>query len=148
MKDYYKILHVEKNASADEIKKSFRKLAKKFHPDANPNNKEAEEAFKEINEAYNILGDENKKARYDLDMSNQSDSDLNRFSKKNTTKERNKSNNKMSAEDFMKTDNIFESYFGFNPKDNNSNFNNKDKHIKPMKTNEAFEKIFGKRYFK
>lgn len=148
MKDYYKILQVEKNASADEIKKSFRKLAKKFHPDANLNNKEAEETFKEINEAYNILGDENKKARYDLDISSQSDGDINRFNKKNTGRERNKSDNKMSAEDFMKTDNIFEGYFGFNPKGNNSNLNNKNENIKPMKTGEAFEKIFGKKYFK
>lgn len=148
MKDYYKILQVEKNASPDEIKKSFRKLAKKFHPDSNSGNKEAEEKFKEVNEAYSILGDESKKARYDLDISNQSESNLNRFNKKNTSKERNKSNNKMSESDFMKTDNMFENFFGFNPKGNGFNFNNKDENIKPMKTNEAFEKVFGKRRFK
>lgn len=62
MKDYYKILEIEENASEDEIKKSFRNLSKKFHPDVNPN---GAENFKEINEAYENLGDKNKKAIYD-----------------------------------------------------------------------------------
>src|SRR3989344_2529010 len=64
-KDYYKILGVGKEASQEEIKKSFRQLARKFHPDVNPNNKEAEEKFKEINEAFQVLGNEKKKAQYD-----------------------------------------------------------------------------------
>ncbi len=55
-KDYYKILEVDKNASQDEIKRSFRRLAKKYHPDLHPNDKEAQEKFKEINEAYEVLG--------------------------------------------------------------------------------------------
>ena len=56
---------VEKSASADEIKKAFRRLAKQCHPDTNPNNKQAEEKFKDINEAYEVLGDEEKKKKYD-----------------------------------------------------------------------------------
>lgn len=63
--DYYDILEVNKNASADEIKKSFRKLAMQYHPDRNPGNKEAETKFKEINEAYEVLKDEQKRAAYD-----------------------------------------------------------------------------------
>ena len=64
-KDYYQILGLGKNASLDEIKKAFRKLAVKYHPDKNPGDKEAEEKFKEINEAYAVLSDPEKKAQYD-----------------------------------------------------------------------------------
>lgn len=63
--EYYKILGVEKNAAADEIKKAYRKLALKYHPDKNPDNKEAEAKFKEINEAYAVLSDEKKRKEYD-----------------------------------------------------------------------------------
>lgn len=64
-KDYYSILGVNRNATQDEIKKAYRKLAVQYHPDKNPGNKQAEEKFKEINEAYDVLKDEQKKAAYD-----------------------------------------------------------------------------------
>ncbi len=66
MKDYYEILNVSKDASQDEIKAAFRKLAKKYHPDVNPNDKEAEKKFKEINDAYEVLSDPEKRRRYDM----------------------------------------------------------------------------------
>ena len=64
-KDYYKILGVERNASEDDIRKAYRKLAMQYHPDRNPNDKQAEEHFKEINEAYQVLSDSTKRAHYD-----------------------------------------------------------------------------------
>ena len=64
-RDYYEVLDIQKNASKDEIKKAYRKLAVQFHPDKNPGNKEAEEKFKEATEAYEILADDQKKAAYD-----------------------------------------------------------------------------------
>ncbi len=64
-RDYYEILGLDKKATQDETKKAYRKLAKKYHPDANPNNKAAEDKFKEINEAYEVLGDVEKRKKYD-----------------------------------------------------------------------------------
>lgn len=63
--DYYARLGVERSASQDEIKKAYRKLAMKYHPDRNKGNKEAEEKFKEISQAYSVLSDEKQKATYD-----------------------------------------------------------------------------------
>ncbi len=64
-RDYYKILGVPRGTGADEIKKAYRKLAMKYHPDRNPNDKQAEDRFKEINEAYQVLSDPQKRSRYD-----------------------------------------------------------------------------------
>ena len=64
-RDYYEVLGVSKNASADEIKKAYRKMAIKYHPDKNPGDKEAEEKFKEAAEAYDVLSDSEKRQKYD-----------------------------------------------------------------------------------
>src|SRR5207249_3248910 len=64
-KDYYQVLGVPKNASASDIKKAYRKLAQKHHPDANAGNKEAEDRFKEISAAYDVIGDVEKRKSYD-----------------------------------------------------------------------------------
>src|SRR6266581_2974726 len=64
-KDYYQMLGVPKNAPAGEVKKAYRKLAQKLHPDANPGDKDAEDRFKEISAAYDVLGDPEKRKSYD-----------------------------------------------------------------------------------
>ena len=64
-RDYYEVLGVSKTASADEIKKAYRKKAIQFHPDKNPGDKQSEEKFKEAAEAYEVLSDDEKRARYD-----------------------------------------------------------------------------------
>src|SRR5947199_10580148 len=63
--DYYKILGVDKNAGTDDIKKAYRKLARKYHPDLNPDNKEAHRTFQQINEANEVLSDPDKRKKYD-----------------------------------------------------------------------------------
>ncbi len=65
-RNYYQILEVSRSASVDQIKKAYRQLARRYHPDVNPGDKVAEEKFKDINEAYDILSDENKRSQYDL----------------------------------------------------------------------------------
>ena len=64
-RDYYEVLGVDKSVSEDDLKKAYRKAAKKYHPDLNPGDKEAEKKFKEVNEAYEVLSDQEKRARYD-----------------------------------------------------------------------------------
>lgn len=70
MDDYYATLGIQKNATEDEIKKAYRNLAFKYHPDRNPGDKSAEENFKKINEAYSVLSDSSKRAQYDSGMYN------------------------------------------------------------------------------
>ncbi|MBR3392920.1 MAG: DnaJ domain-containing protein, partial [Firmicutes bacterium] len=64
-RDYYEVLGVEKTATEQELKRAYRQLAKKYHPDVNPGDKEAEEKFKEASEAYAVLSDKEKRAKYD-----------------------------------------------------------------------------------
>ena len=87
--DYYTILEVTKNATAEEIKASFRKLARKYHPDVNPGNKTSEEKFKSINEAYNILSDETKRADYNRLKFNKKRYDSFSFHSQNKEQKRN-----------------------------------------------------------
>ena len=106
MTDYYKILEINKDATESDIKKAYRKLAIKYHPDKNPNNKEAEEKFKEINEAYQILSNPEERKKYDLYGKNYNNN--------------NNQNKGWTAEE------IFKSFFEFN-----NLFNNQQQQRKP-----------------
>jgi curved DNA-binding protein len=122
-KDYYQVLGVDKNASSEEIKKAFRKLAKKFHPDANQKNIKAEEKFKEINEAYEVLGDQEKRKKYDKfggqnDFQNGYDFDPSQYGFGNNTRYSYTTTNADNYSDF------FNAFFGGNGMDFDSIFNN------------------------
>ena len=132
MTDYYKILGVSEDADAKEIKAKYRKLAMKYHPDRNPDDKKAEEMFKTISEAYEILGDENKRKEYD---------------EKSSRAEQNSESAKRGAEAFFRNfsanpndiKNMFESTFDVN----NMSSSDKDKmreHKKSME--QSFENFF------
>lgn len=143
MKNYYEILEVSPKASAEEIKKAYRKLARKYHPDVNPGNKEAEEKFKEINEAYNILIDESKRKNYD-DKINGTDEPRKenvRYAKKeNVTK------GGPTKFDFEDVERTFERFFGFNPRTKEVSIKKeKDKKKNPLDASDMFEKYFGVR---
>ena len=136
--DYYKILGIIESSSEEEIKKAYRKLAKKYHPDRNPNNKEAEEMFRKVSEAYEVLGDEKKRKDYD---------NKRKFRNKNQDEKKysktNKTTNFSFAADFFKSSknmkNMFESAFDVNKMSKE----NKEK-MKEQKSNieKSFENFF------
>ncbi|WP_026747085.1 DnaJ domain-containing protein [Leptotrichia hofstadii] len=103
MTDYYKILDVLEDADAKEIKVKYRKLAMKYHPDRNPDDKKAEEMFKAISEAYEILGDENKRKEYDEKRKNKGNAGSQRFGEKKSSRaEQNSESAKRGAEAFFR----------------------------------------------
>lgn len=109
-KNYYNILEVSVNADSNEIKKSYRKLARKFHPDTNQGNKEAEFKFKEISEAYEILSNEGKKQEYDNRIK-----DANKTTKVHSAAKTNqgKASSKVTNMDKNKVNSTFTEFFGF-----------------------------------
>lgn len=138
MDNYYEILGVDRNASQDEIKKAFRKLAKQHHPDVNHGAFESEEKFKKINEAYNVLNKENLRKEYDLKLDG---------GEKNTVNPRNYEKRKEPEKNSYQNINIndieksFENFFGFNPKSKEKI--NKENKKNPIDTTDIFEKYFG-----
>ncbi len=141
MKTYYEILNISVNAKDTEIKNSYRKLAKKHHPDLNPGDKEAEKTFKLISEAYETLSDSNKREKYDNLLSNPK-------GKKEVSSNK-KSNKSQNVEfngfgfDPRNTSGGFESFFGFTPKGNKVEQKEQKEKKGPVDTSAAFESFFG-----
>ncbi|EHI97913.1 heat shock protein DnaJ domain protein [Clostridium sp. DL-VIII] len=142
MKDYYKILNISMKATNDEIKKAFRSLAKKYHPDRNKDDKDTLRKFQEVNEAYEVLSNETSRKKYDDERS--------KFNRK-TNKDTNNENNNNSRNDKKyqaKGENIenlnkyFESFFGFNANTNDINKDKLKNEKNPIDTSKMFESFF------
>ncbi|MCI4626111.1 MAG: molecular chaperone DnaJ [Candidatus Magnetoovum sp. WYHC-5] len=140
VKDYYTMLGVKKGATTEEIKKAFRKLARQYHPDLNPNNKKSEEKFKEINEAYDVLSDPKKREEYDNIGKNPFASGFENVYNRGATNNFGHGTNGFSWSntasnfDYSGFSDIFSDFFGFNDKftkDDKQNYSRgKDQHIK------------------
>lgn len=154
--NYYEILGVERNVSPKDLKKAYKKLARKWHPDLNKDNlKVAEEKMREINVAYDTLSDEVKRLDYDKKIDSQSQTQGQRKSERTTsTQGQKKTSSRTSTTsgkvDFENIHSSFESFFGFNPKthevSNEDKLNTfaKDRRKKnPLDTTDFFEKFMG-----
>lgn len=109
MKDWYHILQISENATEEAVKNAYRKLAKKYHPDAHAGDRECERRFQEISEAYSILSDSKKRRAYDEERRRTPQS---RNAQKASTENR---MHKAEAVDFQNISKSFEKFFGFNP---------------------------------
>jgi curved DNA-binding protein len=145
MKNYYEILGVERNASQEEIKKAYRKLAKRYHPDVNSGSSESEKIFKEINEAYRTLHDESLRKVYDarIDGVKEEKSNVKHSSGKKTESHREQGG--YQGFDIKDMEKNFERFFGFNPKTKEMALKNKsakNTNKNPVDTTDFFERYF------
>lgn len=146
MKNYYEILGLKRDASSEEIKKAYRKLARQYHPDVNPGNKQAEEKFKEINEAYNTLNDDELKKAYDDRLDFGSDKNKPGESKNKASHGPGGTTGGFKNFDMDEVEKSFEKFFGYNPRTKEVNLDkDKKKKKNPIDTTEMFEKYFGTR---
>ncbi|AOR23471.1 J domain-containing protein [Clostridium taeniosporum] len=141
MKNYYKILGISENANKDEIKKAFRNLAKKYHPDKNKDNADAIEMFQQINEAYEILSNELSREEYDKKLNQQNSNSEN---KNNSQKSQTKSKKNFNKDDVLNDLNeCFESFFGFKANSNDVDASKIKKDSKnPIDTSNIFNSFF------
>ncbi|MDP4180318.1 MAG: DnaJ domain-containing protein [Bacillota bacterium] len=142
MANFYEVLGIGRDATLEEIKKVYKKLAKKYHPDLNHGDKQAEQKFIEIKEAYDTLSDESKKKAYDSKLDGGSADIPNQQGKKGKSARYEPS--EPVKFDFEEVEKSFERFFGFNPKTNKVNIDkDKEKKKNPLDTTAAFEKFFG-----
>lgn len=142
MADWYRILQVSRQASESEIKSAYRKLAKKYHPDAHPGDQECEARFKEITEAYTVLSDAEKRRRYDDELGRQPGRDT--AYRKPREPESAGGAGKVDFQDLSRN---FESFFGFNPRTkevvNEGKLNPGRNPGNPLDTSKLFEAFMG-----
>ncbi len=138
--NYYQILGLQRDVSQEEIKKAYRRIAKQYHPDSNPGNREAEKKFKEASEAYEVLGNEEKRKNYDHKLTTE-------WNKPKPTKTAENKTTVKQPFPFFSTEESFEHFFGFCPLDNktDSGKNRKTSNTKtnPLDTTEMFERYMG-----
>lgn len=140
IKNYYQMLGVAKNAAEEEIKAAFRKLAKKYHPDAHPGDEECEQKFREINEAYRILGDAEQRKKYDEELQQAKSAKKTGQEKQSVPRQRNN-----QEVDFENIHQSFASFFGFDPRE--KKITNEEKlnprAANPLDTTDLFERFMG-----
>jgi molecular chaperone DnaJ len=138
--DYYRILGVKETATAEEIRKCYRALARKYHPDSNPDNQEAERIFKEIGEAYEVLGDEKKRSAYDRERGAVKE-------KKPEAGRRQSGGGKREEKEFLFSDvsSRFEQFFGFHPQTGevHRKGQSQGKRVNPLDMTDMFERYMG-----
>ena len=138
--NYYQILGLQRDVSQEEIKKAYRRIAKQYHPDSNPGNREAEKKFKEASEAYEVLSNEEKRKNYDHKLTAE-------WNKPKPTKTAENKTTVKQPFPFFSTEESFEHFFGFCPLDNktDSGKNRKTSNTKtnPLDTTEMFERYMG-----
>ena len=148
MNDWYNILGVERDARDAQVKAAYRKLAKKYHPDAHPGDKECEARFREITEAYTILSDPVKRKKYDEELSRGQKEDFQSRGRKNTKQRTGADAGTDTVNvDFQNISRNFEQFFGFNPntKDvvNEEKLKSRAKTDNPLDTTNLFEAFMG-----
>lgn len=138
--DLYGILGLSEKATENEIKQAYRKLAKRFHPDSHPGDKECERRFQEISEAYSILSDSEKRRKYDSQKQEEPKEQA-----ANTGKKQQTGNTQYSNVDFENVYKSFEQFFGFNPdsKDITNEKKLNPKSGNPLDTTDMFERFMG-----
>ncbi|UHA72251.1 DnaJ domain-containing protein [Paenibacillus sp. 481] len=146
MKNYYDILEVSRNASQEEMKKSYRKLAKKYHPDVNPGNNDAEARFKEVQKAYETLSDETARQAYNERLDG-GRAHTGSSSTGTAQGGADKQSNQASSQpfDIRNVEKNFEQFFGFNPKTKKASIKKDDASANknPLDTTDLFNRYFG-----
>lgn len=149
MKNYYEILGVKSDASADEIKRAYRGLAKKYHPDRNKDDKDAIAKFQDASEAYEVLGNDAEREKYDQKLANQggnTSNTSNGFNSRNGQRRTNSKKDATCTEDhFQNLNRQFESFFGFSASGGVVDKDKLGKKKNPLDTSDIFESFFRKK---